>query len=240
MNDGTTAGYKLAWKKDAIPTLAELKAGTTINTPETSAYTVEGLDDNAQYGFWAATLDEDGNLQTAQMGGNPKLWNTITFMDTNVVEVGYPPAWTSNTFYFYQSKSGDVFCGNDASTNTGIYHLNKTTLEWEQVYTTGYNWQYWFESSTGDIFVSSTSSKTGILKWNGTTFEKVYTPDYKWQYWFESSTGDIFVSSTSSTGILKWNGTTFEKVYTTDIIGNIGLRVVLVIFLCLVVLILAY
>ena len=82
-----------------------------------------------------------------------------------------------------------------SSSNTGILKWNGTTFE--KVYTTSYSWQYWFESSTGDIFVSSAITGTGILKWNGTAFTKEYAIGYMYEAIYEIGTTVRFVSTAS-------------------------------------------
>jgi len=70
------------------------------------------------------------------------------------------------------------------------------------------------------VFVSSSTSGIGILKWNGTTFVSVYASGYNWRYWVENQ-NKIFVLNDFLSGQLKYDpiANTFT-VYRADYTGK--------------------
>jgi hypothetical protein len=73
-------------------------------------------------------------------------------------------------FIFYASNNIDIYGSYKDSTKPGIYHINTITKEITQIYTEYYSWQYFFEDSKGNIYVSTDyiiSSSPGIIHLQG-------------------------------------------------------------------------
>ena len=120
--------------------------------------------------------------------------------------------------YIFHAQNGiDMYIGSSAS-NSGIYHINKQTGVLTQIHSSGHGWQYFFEDSKGNVYVSSkgtSSSSYGILHISGTTVTQIYTSWYYWQYFFEDSKGNVYVGSNSggNKGIIHLSGSTATQIY---------------------------
>ena len=122
--------------------------------------------------------------------------------------------------YTFHAQNGiDMYIGSNLL-GSGIHHINKHTGVLTQIYSSGYSWQYFFEDSKGNIYVSSGSSDyLGILHISGTVVTQIHTSGSYWQYFFEDSKGNIYVGSKSTSsgsyGVLHISGTTVTRIYTS-------------------------
>ncbi len=125
----------------------------------------------------------------------------------------------NSTYTLVAGNGIDMYYSYSSSSKLGLYHRNIETGVETQIYTTGYNWQYFYEDRKGNIYISTGDGTDGILHLNGTTVTQIYTSDNKWQYFFEDSKGNVYVSSGSNRGtgygILHLDGTTATQIYTT-------------------------
>lgn len=146
----------------------------------------------------------DGNIFAIDSTRTRK-WNGTTFEEILNIPL----------IYRHKDAAGNLF-GSNNSFSVGIYKWNGTNFI--QAYNTsaGY-WQYWFESSNGDVFASISSNQSnggpGIVKYNGTNFVRVYDYDSFWENYFESSYGDLFaLPFFSGRSVLRWDGEKFIPI----------------------------
>jgi hypothetical protein len=116
-------------------------------------------------------------------------------------------------YVYYHSNGIDAYGSYSSSSKKGIWHWNVITGEETQVYSTSYNWQYFFEDSKGNVYVSSSLS-SGLVCLNGAKANKTNAINACWQYFFEDSKGNVYASSNSN-GILHLNGTVATQIYET-------------------------
>ena len=134
------------------------------------------------------TMEKD--LQISFEGGGEPTWEDIVENDFNNTYL------VINGDYSYIAKNGiDMYSSYSSSDMQGIWHKNLQTGETTKIYTGGIQWQYFFEDSKGNVYVSSSSSNTGILHLNGSTTTQIYTSGYAWQYLFEDSKNAVYVTN---------------------------------------------
>ena len=153
------------------------------------------------------TMEKD--LQISFEGGDEPTWEDI-------VDDDKAPLIEGDSGYI--AKNGiDAYYSFESSDRYGIWHKNLKTGEITKIYTSGYNWKYFFEDSKGNVYVSSsTSGSNGIIYLNGTTATSIYGINSNWNYFFEDSKGNVYASSDrSDTGIIHLDGSTATEIYTS-------------------------
>ncbi len=120
---------------------------------------------------------------------------------------------------FYASNGIDVYGSYSSSEKLGIYHVNSSTNELTQIYAEGYNWKYWVEDNSGNIFVSSSvSNYKGIICLKSGVARKVYQDGYYWGGYFLDDDGIIYLQSyatySTSFGLLAIENGVCEKIIT--------------------------
>ena len=99
-------------------------------------------------------------------------------------------------YIFYHSNGIDAYGSYSSSSNAGIWHWNVMTGAVTKIYANSYRWQYFFEDSKGNVYVSSDSvSNSGIVYLNGNSAEQIYTSGFSWSNFFERQSG-VIVSKT--------------------------------------------
>lgn len=142
----------------------------------------------------------------------PETWENLDLESKKIIiSKGYD-------YVYYHSNGVDAYGSYSSSSKQGIYHLNVLTREENKIYTSGNDWQYFFEDSKGNVYVGTNSSNTayttGILYLNGETVTQIYPSDGGWKYFKETNKGVIVTQTTDfspSSAILLLDG---QTVYT--------------------------
>jgi len=143
--------------------------------------------------------------------------------DSNWLNIDFSAAVLTNAKglenVYEHSNGTDIYfyCTNNYPDAQGLWHLNREEGIIRQIYTTGYHWSTFFESSDGTLYVSGkTSAAQGILCVKGSIATLIYESGYYWVNVVEDSSGNIYCSSTLSTqlGILKLTETLGTQIFT--------------------------
>lgn len=114
---------------------------------------------------------------------------------------------SGRAFKYYEDRKGNVYCSS--SYETGLFYLNGSSAP-KQIHSSFTLWENFFESSSGDVYVSSsnTNGNSGILALNGSSApQQIYNIGACWRYFYEASNGIIYVATSrnntiTDTGIL--------------------------------------
>lgn len=110
-------------------------------------------------------------------------------------------------FLFKSSNRKDAYCSYNTDAKKGIYHINLETGEIKKIYELGNSWQFFFEDSKGNIYVSSsTSTAKGIVLLKDGTATLIYSSGYYYSVQLENSQGNIYFGSTSNGGVVYFDG----------------------------------
>lgn len=104
-------------------------------------------------------------------------------------------------FKFYESNNGNVYVQVSYGEG-GLYLLNGSNYTLVLSNINNYSWYFYFEDSTGSIYLSaSSSSYLGLYKVKGSTSYQLKSEGYGYRYFYEASDGYVYFSSSdSSTG----------------------------------------
>jgi len=115
--------------------------------------------------------------------------------------------------YKFITSSGDIYV-SASTAGYGLKRFDTTTKTLTPVTgLSGQSWNKYFESSKGNVYVSSSNS-VGLYRLNGNTATQVISTGQNWQFFFEDSSGNVYTSSSENdeSGIYHLNGTIATQV----------------------------
>jgi len=146
------------------------------------------------------------------MDYDTKNWNNVDFSK------GIPTGAKGLDSVYEHSNGIDVYFYtiNNFPDAQGLWHMNKQEKIIRRIYSTGYYWSTFFETSNGTLYVSGkVSAAQGILCVKGNTATLIYDSGNYWVNVVEDTVGNIYCASTLSTqlGILKLTETAGTQIF---------------------------
>jgi hypothetical protein len=101
----------------------------------------------------------------------------------------------------------DAITGTFITTNTNaasvVHKLNDLTMTLDAVLTTGFEWNNYARSRSGQLFLSSDSiTCQGVMEWIGDKFSKVYEFGYGWKYLYDRAAFPILSTDRDDGGLI--------------------------------------